>query len=116
MSDTAIKRRLDELYAELPTIKCQQLCSEACGPIMMGRVEWQRICKKVGHEPQATSLVCPLLSSNGICTVYAIRPMICRLWGLIDADDMRCHHGCVPSRWLTREEGFEFLARARELQ
>jgi Fe-S-cluster containining protein len=80
---------------------------------MMGRVEWQRICKRVGHEPRATSLTCPLLQ-NARCSVYLIRPMICRLWGLVET--MPCLWGCVPERYLTREEGFEFLARAARLQ
>src|SRR2546429_6087610 len=31
---------------------------------------------------------------NGRCTVYEVRPMICRLWGMVEG--MQCPHGCVP--------------------
>lgn len=47
-----------------------------------------------------------LMPFLGTCRVYALRPMICRLWGLIDHPYMRCNtFGCVPERWLTPEEG-----------
>jgi Fe-S-cluster containining protein len=112
-SDVARKRELDALYAELPAIGCQRLCQEACGPVLMGRVEWERIVKRLKHEPRGgPDLVCPMLR-DGLCSVYAIRPMICRLWGIVEG--MECPWGCVPERLLTREEGFAYLGRANEI-
>ena len=78
----------------------------------MSRVEWQRICKRLGEERKAVDINCPMLD-NGRCSVYDIRPMICRLWGIVET--MLCHHGCKPDRVLTAEEGFEFLQRAAEI-
>jgi len=76
----------------------------------MSRVEWQRIIEAVGHEPIGSEdLTCPLLS-DGRCTVYEIRPTICRLWGMVDA--MPCVFGCQPTRLLSRDQGYEFLERA----
>lgn len=114
MSDARAKVLLDRLYAELPAIDCKRQCAESCGPIAMERVEWERICKRVGYEPRGNlaTLDCPLLR-DGLCSVYAIRPMICRLWGIVES--MECPWGCKPERYLTREEGFEFLSRAREI-
>jgi Fe-S-cluster containining protein len=103
------KAELDRLYAELPRLDCQQKCDSACGPIAMSFVEWERIKKKVGYEPRPTSIDCPLLRS-GLCSVYPIRPMICRLWGIIET--MPCPWGCVPERVLSTREGYVFLAKA----
>lgn len=105
---------LDELYAELPTLNCKRLCSESCGPVIMGRIEWQSVCRAVREERLglAEDLTCPILE-NGLCAAYEVRPMLCRLWGIVET--MKCPWGCVPERWLTNEEGSEFLARAADV-
>lgn len=111
MSKKFARRELDRLYAELPALDCQGKCAESCGPVFMSRVEWQRIIEAKVYEPVGTlsDLTCPLLD-GGRCTVYEIRPTICRLWGMVDA--MPCQWGCQPSRLLTRTEGYEYLERA----
>lgn len=126
---------LDALYAELPTIDCQGKCGNSCGPIDMSLGERERIVElgvniprytvEAGRRWDADMKVdtCPALIPNpfkpygteGRCGVYKVRPMICRLWGIVDADNMRCPHGCRPSRWLTMEESYEFLARAADI-
>lgn len=108
MSDVVAKREIDKIYAELPSIACQGKCYDSCGPIAMSRVEWQRIIKRKGYEPRATSLTCPLLVSNR-CSVYQIRPLICRLWGV--AEGMECPWDCKPERYLTKVEAYDFLLR-----
>lgn len=103
---------LQELYDSLPTIECKKLCAECCGPIAMTSIEWRAIRKRLGFKAEARrDLACPMLR-NGLCRVYDIRPMICRLWGVVDQDGMRCGHGCEPTRWLTKQEGQEFLLQA----
>lgn len=111
---TVAERGLDALYAEVPAIACKGLCQNSCGPVMMSRVEWERIVKRVGHAPHGRAdLNCPLLTAVGRCKVYGARPMVCRLWGVVES--MPCHHGCEPERTLTDQEGYDLLARAREL-
>lgn len=109
--------KLDRLYAELPAIECKRLCEECCGPVMMSRIEWERIIARCGKAPAPTPeqrqrLECPMLKDGG-CSVYDIRPLICRLWGLVER--MACPHGCTPERWLTDEEAGAFLTRAEQL-
>lgn len=109
-------QRLEALYAELPAIECQKKCAEACGVILMTRIEWRRI-KRVTDRTEidpARPTTCPMLV-NDLCSVYKLRPMICRLWGLVDNEYMRCIFGCKPDRYLTTEEGYSFLQRAREI-
>ncbi len=102
-------RRIDAAYASLPALVCKGKCQHSCGPIAMSRLEWERVCDAVGHVPEGNeSLVCPMLDqARGTCTVYPVRPMICRLWGLVRK--MACPFGCVPSRWLTDREASHLL-------
>ncbi len=107
------KRRREELaalYAELPTLACQGKCAESCGPIWMSRIEWQSVCRAVGDERKATGITCPILE-NDRCAAYDVRPMLCRLWGIVEG--MPCIWGCKPDPgYLTDAEGHEFLRRA----
>lgn len=115
---------LAEIYARIPSVKCKGLCQECCGPIGMSPLEMERLRGRVGEKIQPTSmgpfgfglcsksLTCPLLGANGRCTVYDLRPVICRVWGAVKS--MRCPHGCRPKRWLSKEESFELLRLARE--
>ncbi len=107
--------RLDALYAELPHLDCQGKCQEVCGLIPASTAERWRIMGHLGRAPAQEGLTCPLLAA-GRCSVYEIRPLICRLWGLVEDDErMRCRFGCVPDRWLTAAEAHGLLARAEEI-
>ncbi|MFF0176074.1 hypothetical protein [Micromonospora profundi] len=84
---------LEQLYAELPQIQCKDFCVESCGPIAMSPLERQRI-KERGVEITTLAPTCPALTQIGLCSVYEVRPMICRLWGLVE--QMACLWGCRP--------------------
>lgn len=104
-------RDLDALYAELPTIECQGYCASSCGPIQMTEPEWKRIRLRLGFTPQAISTTCPMLVRDR-CSVYPLRPLICRLWGIVER--MPCPWGCEPEpRHLTTRESYLLLARAQ---
>lgn len=106
--------RLDALYAELPVLECEGKCAHSCGPVPMSKFEDFRLRRKLKVEslpsPKPPAMACPLLAS-GRCTVYKARPLVCRLWGLVDS--MPCPHGCVPDRYLTHGEGKVFLLLAQ---
>lgn len=59
------------------------------------------------------TLTCPLLGEDGRCTVYAARPLICRLYGSVS--DLRCPHGCVPDRLLTPQQARRLIGRIAEI-
>lgn len=104
--------RLKEIYASLPTIACKRLCADSCGPTGMGRIEQDRIVAARGGRPigqvKPPSIICPLLDSQNNCTVYRVRPLLCRLWGI--AENLPCNYGCVPEpRYLTAEEGYALM-------
>jgi Fe-S-cluster containining protein len=78
--------------------------------------EWRRVKRSVGGRPpdyKPGSLRCPMLSVNGRCTVYSVRPFICRLWGTIET--LACPEGCQPERWLSRTEAQEIFERLRAI-
>jgi Fe-S-cluster containining protein len=96
----------------LPRLDCQRKCQASCGPIRATQREREHILRTHGRMlgVDHTGRRCRLLTEAGDCAVYADRPMICRLFGMVKS--MRCPHGCEPTRWLTDEEGFAYLAEA----
>lgn len=85
---------LESIYASLPTVVCQGLCAESCGPIACSQAEADRMEAAAGRPLEFTrGMTCGYLDQvNERCTVYAVRPLICRLWGV--ATDMSCPWGC----------------------
>jgi hypothetical protein len=105
--------QLHALYAQIPAVACQGQCTEACGPLGMSQLEFlqvQRVTPLRLAEGKTTT--CPLLK-RGRCTVYAKRPMICRLWGAVA--NMPCPWGCRPARYLTVDEGDALMRQAEAL-
>lgn len=100
-----VLRAVEAVYARVPSANCKGLCHETCGPIPMTRFEHDRITARVGYRPPpmlATgegdgddALRCTLLTPDNRCSVYDVRPLVCRLWG---ADEgMPCPWGCEPA-------------------
>ena len=105
------------VYAGLPKIQCKRKCQQACGPIVISDVEQRAIESRTGKPFTiftSADLTCELLEPiTGACSVYPIRPLICRLWGLVK--EMRCPWGCQPERWVTDAEARRMLAELEEM-
>lgn len=115
MDDEERYERLRRLYAKLPAIRCKGRCSASCGVIVLQQIEYDAISAKraIPATPPGV-LFCPLLRARR-CSAYDVRPLICRLWGLVKSDNrewMRCPHGCKPSRWLSDAEAFALIDEA----
>lgn len=96
---------LDVLYGQVPEINCKGLCGTlACASWAMSPLEAQRITESGAQLPHRGGAgQCPLLGAFGQCTVYEIRPMVCRLWGTTpDLPVGGCPHGCGPRDALNR--------------
>jgi hypothetical protein len=103
----------EEFYKKLPKIDCQGHCHTSCGPIAATKFEHKRIEKKAGGPIAVDGdLNCSMLKDKR-CSVYEIRPTICRLFGVVEG--LKCPYGCKPERLLTKEEGFELLEEARRI-
>jgi Fe-S-cluster containining protein len=102
---------LDALYATLPTIACKGLCAIACGPIVLTDIEARRLQVTTHTKPRTIPVTaidadgntlrerCVYLTPANRCRAYAVRPLICRAWGLVKM--LSCMHGCVPDRWIS---------------
>jgi Fe-S-cluster containining protein len=120
--------------SKMNSLKCKGLCQKSCGPIQIRGKQIVEDIKKYCTEHNITyhelpdhitpneyeklmktedkDLVCPYLK-DGKCSIYPVRPMICKLWGAVQA--MQCVYGCVPEKGLLQNtEGFFMLKRERE--
>ena len=119
---------LAAIYAGLPRIDCQRKCWRSCGTIPVHRAELVQIraaaFRAVSTSPfldgvdqmvDTSTGMCPHLSPMRECEIHEARPLICRLFGIVDIDLMRCPWGCVPERWLSDAESRALLEEVRAL-
>jgi hypothetical protein len=123
-----VLKKLDALYAKLPTINCKGLCWTSCGPIDMSIAERKRITDLGVTIPKFTEEaaarwannehvdLCPAFSMGAVdgahpgCTVYEARPTVCRIWGVTES--MQCEWGCEATGTLSNLQAFQLLAEA----
>lgn len=127
---------LDAVYRLIPEVQCKGLCADSCHNTTATAIEAARIVDAGGPvigppvpvpvlQRRAAALGsdqlygdhtrCPALSALGTCTVYAVRPLMCRAFGAVDHHHMRCEHGCSPDHWLTFGQLLEMLIRVEVL-
>lgn len=92
----------------LPGMRCDDGCGDCCGLIPCTETEFKRIEKHIKEhkiEPvEYASGTCPLYQ-NGKCSVYSIRPLICKLFGHSEDALMQCSRGYnvnIPEREVHR--------------
>lgn len=76
---------LQNIYDEIPSFQCKEGCSDCCGPVILSKYESDRL---KGKETN-TGVGCRYLK-DGKCSVYEIRPFICRIFGVLN--DLKCPH------------------------
>lgn len=131
---TTDREALDAVWARIPDVNCKGHCTDSCGPIDASIAE-RRLLRERGirlkaapwieigadmpggvDEMPASALAavkpCPALV-DGRCSVYDVRPVICRLWGAVRK--MPCEWGCQPDRYLTDGEAREILLLASQV-
>jgi len=115
---------LEAIYAQVPRVNCKGRCQYACTAIDMTPREDARI-RAAGVEitPHQQALeqmktggdfACDALDAVGRCSVYELRPLVCRVWGTTPS--LRCAYGCEPEGgWLTYAQTMELLNDARRV-
>jgi Fe-S-cluster containining protein len=108
---TPAEAALAHIYAQLPTVACQRKCGkDICGPIVAFPTERRRIDAaafplQLHYRLAGTRSTCGLYQPDpDRCRVHAHRPLLCRLWGVVDDPKMRCHYGCQPTFWVTNAQ------------
>jgi len=131
-----------EIYEEMPQIRCKGLCHRTCGSIPVVNAELPIFKKALkgplketypipnhgNQDPNGNTvpggllicgdkdLTCPALDEKSLrCTVHESRPLICRLYGLVDNEKMKCTHGCIPERWVSDKEVGGWYKRLHEI-
>lgn len=105
---------LAAVYDQIPAIDCLGLCHRSCGPIRMTQLEHDTIQQRHGVDiPQTGMATCPALTILNRCAVHPDRPVVCRLWGIVDS--LPCPHGCRPATTLTDRHGYDLLAQAADI-
>lgn len=107
---------LRAIWDKVPAMKdCKGKCQASCGPIPVSGEERelveQRSGKELDWDPE--SWRCVMLSKTGYCTVYSVRPLICRIWGA--TEKMPCAFGCEPERMLSQIEAMELFKELEAL-
>lgn len=120
-----VSATFQEILDTLPTLKCKRKCQLSCGPVHPSPLEMSiirdflkgkelkrfknfadkdvQLHLEMRHKDFYDGCVkCPYLGKQGLCEIYDVRPLICRVWGMWKK--MRCQWGCRPSRWLSDDE------------
>ena len=138
----AAREAVAALYREIPQVRCKGLCHETCGSIPVVDAEMPVFKKALKGPLQHTmpiprhgerdsngniipdgvlicgdkDITCPALTEDMRCGVYADRPLICRLYGVVNSPKMICPHGCTPERWVKNDEVGGWYSRLREIE
>jgi Fe-S-cluster containining protein len=97
----------------IPGFACKKGCHDCCGLVPFTAAEKDRAAairpleqwEPFGDTAFVTrsalaTMTCPFVTADG-CGIYNDRPMICRLFGAVDAPMLTCPHGCGPARKMT---------------
>ena len=108
---------LNQIYATIPTFICKIGCTDCCGPNFWAKTEWLNILtwlKARGKtERFATGMDCPYIENNQ-CSIYEVRPIICRLFGVVDK--LQCPYGCAPAKLLSGVQATGLLRQVASLE
>ncbi len=120
---------LNGILAKIPELECKGDCIEACTEFEVFPVEEREIQQyctenKIPYTPflkneqlyfkiRSGCDPCKYLK-DGKCSIYPVRPVICRLWGNVEA--MPCKFGCKPDKVLTDFQGKNICKEVRGLR
>lgn len=115
---------LRDIWEKVPKMKdCKGKCAMSCGPIPVSSMERRLIQQRAGHlltternlgkKNTEGVMSCNMLTEDGLCSVYAIRPLVCRIWGTTKR--LACPEGCEPERWLSDQESLALFDEIQHL-
>jgi len=103
---------LGQIYSQVPSFLCKAGCHDCCGPTVWAKDEYTNITswlkKHNRKELMATGIDCPYLNDKG-CSIYKVRPILCRLFGSVDNPIMLCPHGRRPAKLITDKKAERLL-------
>jgi len=105
------------LRRNIPAFACEPGCHDCCGPVTASSEEISRLPVKseAEHAEALADWRCPYLGEQG-CTVYAERPLICRVFGTTPR--LACPRGRRPEVLLAptvERQVWQFLRETRQV-
>lgn len=102
--------KLENVYRQIPRSTCEAECGECCGILFPSLAELRNIkewCEKHSVKYKDfhmnVGMDCPYLSEKKECTIYSVRPFLCRILGV--STDLPCPMGkCTPSKILNHPQ------------
>ena len=91
--------QIQRQYERIPSFVCIEGCTDCCGPVPMTAAE----ATQIEIKPY-DGLRCQYATKSG-CSIYEHRPLLCRLFGTVDHEKLRCPHGKRPAELLTHRQG-----------
>lgn len=117
------KKELQVIYDSVPKMICENNCRDCCGMTRWFPVEAINIIDFLKaydmKEKEAKSFLdyCPYLDKESKCTIYPVRPIICRLFGSTDHTKIKrgikvsmiCPKDCKPKKYLTSQQSISMM-------
>lgn len=104
---------MDDLYQQIPIMKCVEGCSDCCGAVPFSDKEWEKV-KDRPKRKEDGSLACKFLINNK-CSIYEDRPYICRIFGTTKGvKELECPHGRKPLFPIPAERSESLTAKYME--
>jgi hypothetical protein len=105
------RKFLEKLYKSVPTFTCVEGCSDCCGPVFTTKTEAEKLGIEVGtltNKPGEEK--CRFAGERG-CSVHNDRPLMCRLYGATDIEELVCPHGRKPGKPLKKVQTTELIGK-----
>jgi len=90
-----MNQKLECVYNQMPKSSCLAGCGECCGILYPSLTELRHIqdwCESHHREYKdfnmTTGLDCPYLREDKLCSIYPVRPFLCRIFGV--SSDLPC--------------------------
>lgn len=132
MSQPNRQKKLDKMYSAIPELECKGFCESTCTTFPVSEGERKNYIETLGYDPlpnhtretlanieiehlksgKVPIAPCPQLK-NGKCSIYPIRPMICRLFGT--TKQLRCPFGCLPKKWVPDRDAKKMLNKIENI-
>ncbi len=116
---------LEKLYAKIPKVNCKGDCHPSCTLIPVSDIEIKRAKERLHYNPfspkekdlekiRTHGMIpsCRALKDNQ-CTIYHIRPAICRLYAA--AEGLDCPFGCSSEKKMTKQEAHNLIREIEAL-
>ena len=84
-----------EMRSLIPEFDCIPGCTDCCGIVPFSNWEWNNILLHKQHK----TFDCPYIAGDdGGCSIYADRPIPCRIYGTVPR--LTCPHGRGPKEMI----------------